>query len=194
MYTYTSKLECKSILKSQKTQKLTVKEYNRIYNVLFPSLCVFANKFLNDHDKSQDVVQEVFIHIWNQNELEQNDELIRAYLYVSVRNKCLDFLKSKENRLKNSFVDVTFMASDLFLEKEVLTEEVFREIDIALAKLPNKCRAIIELAIRGYKNQQIADELQISINTVKTQKKIAYQRLKILLRGVYYFVIMSMIE
>lgn len=181
-------------MKVKNSQKLTVKEYNRLYNLLFPSLCVFANKFLNDSDKSKDIVQEVFINIWNQNDLKQNDDLVKAYLYISVRNKCLDFLKSKESRLKDSFVDVELMSSNLFLEKEVLTEEVYREIDIALSQLPNKCRVIIELALRGYKNHQIAEELEISINTVKTQKKIAYQRLKVLLRGVYYLLIISIID
>ncbi len=156
-----------------------------MYNALYSSLCVFSNQYLENLEKSKDIVQEVFIKMWNHEILSQDQDAIKAYLYTSVRNKSLDYLKSKEYKVKSTEVDIALLESEDYFEKEVLIEEVSRLVDQALNVLPLKCREIVELSMRGHQNNQIAEELQISINTVKSQKKIAYKKLRPLLKGCY---------
>lgn len=161
--------------------------YSELYNSLYASLCLFANKYTGNLEKSKDLVQEVYIKVWNHKILLEKEEEVKSYLYTSVRNKCLDYLKSKEFLLKSNSkeVDLILLESDSYFEKEVLIEEVSRTVNTALKTLPEKCREIVELSMKGHQNNQIAEELSISINTVKTQKKIAYTKLRPLLKECY---------
>ena len=170
--------------------------YDELYNSLYASLCVFSNKYVNNLEKSKDIVQEVFIKIWNHKILLEEEDALKAYLYISIRNKSLDYLKSKEFKLKRKAVkiDIAVLESDDYFEKEVLIEEVSRLVDTALRTLPNKCREIVELSMKGRHNDEIAEELNISINTVKSQKKIAYKKLKPLLKDCYVFLLLFLLK
>ncbi|NIJ43898.1 RNA polymerase sigma-70 factor (ECF subfamily) [Wenyingzhuangia heitensis] len=182
-------------LKSNKTTT-TKNTYNELYNLLYSSLCVFSNKYVNNLEKSKDIVQEVFVKLWNHKILLEKEEAIKAYLYTSVRNKSLDYLKSKEYRVKNSAsnIDLTHLKSETYFEKEVLIEEVSRLVDKALQTLPDKCRGIVELSMKGHQNHEIAEELKISVNTVKSQKKIAYKKLRPLLKDSYAFLLLMLLS
>ncbi len=166
--------------------------YKELYNTLYTSLCVFSNRYLNNLEKSKDIVQEVFIRLWKHHILLEDKEAIRAYLYVSVRNRSLDYLKSKEYKIKNnlSISDLNILDSDAYFEKEVLIEEVARLVDEAIKTLPKRCKEVVEMSMRGYQNQQISEELNISINTVKSQKKIAYHKLRPLLKNYHLYVLL----
>ena len=137
------------------------------------------------------IVQEVFIRIWEQKIIFKNKDRIKSYLYVAVRNRSLDYLKSTEYRKKKqlSAFELSILESDTYFEKEVLLEEVLSAVNKAVSKLPNKCRHVILLSLKGLKNEQISTELNVSLNTVKTQKKIAYKKLKSLLRDTSIFVL-----
>jgi RNA polymerase sigma-70 factor (ECF subfamily) len=166
---------------------LTKSEFRKYYNTFYSSLFLFANKYLDDLELSKDVVQEVFFKLLDNNKTFDKNDSIKAYLYTSVKNKCLDQLKSSEYRLKHKLTEENFkiLASESTFEKELLLEEVSRTVDIALNTLPEKCKQIIKLSMKGYRNIQISEELSISINTVKTQKRIAYQKLRPILEGTF---------
>ena len=161
--------------------------YKKSFDVLYTSLCIFSTKYINDIDLAKDIVQDVFIKIWNKDLDFKNEEHIKSYLYRAVKNKSLDILKSKEYR-SNSNLDIEtlkLISSPTYFEKQILIEETHRIVDEAINTLPYKCKNIIKLSLEGLKNKQISEELAISLNTVKTQKRIAYQKLRPLLEGVY---------
>lgn len=164
--------------------KLTSKEYKNLFYKLYASLCLFANKYIDNLDVAKDLVQEVFIKIWEDKVEFKNENTIKSYLYTAVKNKSLDYLKSK--RYKNtdlvSTEELEKLETEAFFLREVVVSESSNIIENAITTLPNKCGQIIRLSIKGLTNVEIAKELDISINTVKTQKKIAYKRLKPLLK------------
>ncbi|GAA3600568.1 sigma-70 family RNA polymerase sigma factor [Flavivirga amylovorans] len=174
-----------------KKEKEISKIYNEVYNSLYASLCFFSNKYTNNLEKSKGIVQEVYIRLWNHDILSQGNDAIKAFLYISVRNKSLDYLKSKECQMKNNStsLDIQMIASDTYFEKEVLIEEISRLVNEAIKTLPLKCREVVELSMRGHQNSHISEELGISINTVKMQKRIAYKKLRPLLKDCYVFVL-----
>lgn len=181
---------------SSKTYSLTRKEYKSLFNKLYKSLCLFANTYLNDIDVSKDVVQEVFIKIWEREIIFKSEDNIKSYLYTSVKNKSLDYLKSKSHKstekLTNSQVDtLKFLETESVFLREVVITETSLVIEKAINTLPNKCAEIIKLSIKDLSNSEIAKKLNISINTVKTQKKIAYKKLKPLLKD--YFILVAYI-
>jgi RNA polymerase sigma-70 factor (ECF subfamily) len=147
-------------------------------------LCVFANKYLDNLDTSKDIVQEVFIKIWEDKVSFQNENTIKSYLYTSVKNKSLDYLKSKQYKStdNHSTKEIEKLETESFFLSEVVISETSVIIENAINTLPNKCAQIIRLSIKEYTNSEIAQELSISINTVKAQKRIAYQRLRPLLK------------
>lgn len=165
--------------------RASYKEYKELFDTYFYPLCSFAFKFLNDYEASKDVVQEVFIRIWNKNISFKEDKVIKSYLYTSVRNKSLDVLKSSSYRLSTSLSqsDIKILESESYFSRELIVEESSRLINEAINTLPYKCKQIIKLSLSGYKNDEISQELSISINTVKAQKRIAYSKLRVMLKG-----------
>lgn len=170
-------------------QSLTLKEYKSVFNTLYPSLCLFSNKYIEDLDISKDIVQEIFIKIWEDKIEFQDDTKIRSYLYTSVKNRSLDYLKSRRYQLEQSITeDISPSETDPFFLREVMISETSLLIEKAVNTLPYKCAQIIKLSIKGLSNTEISDELGISLNTIKTQKKIAYKRLKPMLKECFFLI------
>jgi RNA polymerase sigma-70 factor (ECF subfamily) len=164
--------------------QLTLKEYKNLFDKLYVSLCLFANKYLDNLEDSKDVVQEVFIKVWEDKVEFKNQNTIKSYLYTSVKNKSLDYLKSKRYKSIDHFSteEMEKLQTEPFFLLEVVIVETSNIIENAINTLPNRCGQIIRLNIKGYTNAEIASELDISVNTVKAQKKIAYKRLNLLLK------------
>ena len=163
-----------------KTQHITLKKYKDLFDALHPSLCLFANKYLNDMDTSKDVVQEVFIKTWEKQVPYPNHNAIKSFLYTSVKNKCLDRLRSKRYkvRVNSPIIDFEQIQAEEFFLSEVATVETYANLERAIKTLSNKCEKVIRLSMHKYSNKEIAEELLVTINTVKTQKKIGYQKLR----------------
>lgn len=179
-------------MESVENNKIPLHAYKKLFDSFYASLCLFSSNFTNDLELSKDLVQEVFIKIWNKQNLEwKNEDCVKSYLYVAVRNKSLDAIKNKEFRSKTRLKeeDLKILTSQSYFEKEVVIEETSRLVKKAINTLPYKCKRIINLSLNGWGNQQISEELSISLNTVKTQKRIAYQKLRPILKGTFFFAI-----
>jgi RNA polymerase sigma-70 factor (family 1) len=159
-----------------------------IFSEFYKALCSFACKYLNDRDEAEDTVQEVFIELWNQRERFTEFGHVKSFLYLSVKNKCLNIinhLKVKENYIDEN---LSQHSEDSF-EVQVIKAEVVRQISYELDQLPAQRKKIILLNMKGLKNEEIAEDLGISINTVKLQKKIAYEQLRQKLGRVVYLLL-----
>lgn len=173
-------------------QELDINEFKKVYKTLYPSLCLFAKSYLGDLQLSKDAVQEVFIKIWEKKIAFTDENKAKAYLYKAVKNKSLDVMKSKHVRVMDTHTEVEhleLMETDAFFYKEVVRIETSAIIEKAMSSLPYKCSQIIKLSLNNYSNQEIADTLSLSINTVKTQKKIAYNKMRPLLKEHYHLLL-----
>jgi RNA polymerase sigma factor (sigma-70 family) len=116
--------------------------------------------------------------------------VVKSFLYTTVRNSCLDVLKHRSVIQKFRDQLETEPIDDRDIENEMIRAEVLSELFEAITHLPQGCRQILEMSfLDGRKNQEISDELGISINTVKTQKQRALQllRLKLTSRTFSFF-------
>ncbi|MBF4464983.1 RNA polymerase sigma-70 factor [Flavobacterium sp. LC2016-12] len=172
---------------------LTLKEYKSIFDTMYSSLCLFSNKYVESLEISEDIVQEVFIKIWEDKVEFQNENTVKSYLYTSVKNRSLDYLKSKYVKSTQSLVkeDIADWETDPFFLREVVISETSIILEKAISTLPKKCAQIIKMSMKGMTSLEISEELSISLNTIKAQKKIAYKRLKPLLKD--YFVLLAFI-
>jgi RNA polymerase sigma-70 factor (family 1) len=150
--------------------------YQSLFNRLYPVMCLFSKKFLYENDEAEDIVQEVFIELWNQRQRFESVEQIKAFLYLSVKNRCINFKKHLSVREK--FINTAMADMEQLFEEHVLHTEVIQHIYNAVNNLPVQRKKIIILSMEGLKNNEIAKDMQVSVNTVKLQKKIAYRQLR----------------
>ena len=162
--------------------------FNEIYDGMFHSLCLFGYKMISQEDVVSDVVQEVFVELWKKREQFTTPIKTRAYLYTAVRNKILTHIRSK----RTVTVDRN-LPEEEEVNNYITAEETYRLISEAVKHLPEQTGKVIELALNGYGNPEIAENLNVSINTVKTLKKSGYAKLRVLLKD-QVFVLMILAE
>lgn len=161
--------------------------YAILYQQHYALLCHFATFYLHDKFTAETVVEDVIFHIWtNRDSLTINTSL-RNYLTRAVRNKCLDYLKLKQTQSEqamstlsdglNYYIDSQMATDSPF--GALLSKELEEEISNAINSLPKECQTVfLKSRMENKKNQEIADELGISINTVKYHLKNALKFLR----------------
>ncbi|MGQ1911379.1 RNA polymerase sigma-70 factor [Marinifilum sp. RC60d5] len=152
--------------------------FKNLYDKYFDALFLFGLKFIPNSEAVEDLVQESFIKLWERRKSFYHEATLKAFLYKSVRNACLNYIdhqKVTQKYEKNADTDVS--SNDYFLNN-VIEEEVNRMIAETFQKLPESARKIYLLSLKGLKNAEIAEDLNISVNTVKTQKQRANKFLK----------------
>jgi len=164
---------------------LNHKSFQDLFNSFFAPLCSFAQSYLNEKDAAEDIVQDVFIAVWKNRNKFSEFISIKSYLYKAVRNKCLNEIKHQLVVNKHVDIELSKYETEKFFAEHVIEEETHRMIKDAVNKLPEKCKEIILLSLKGMKNHEISENLEISINTVKTQKNLAYKKLRIQLKDVF---------
>ena len=157
------------------------------FDDFYPILCAFAKKFLRSTDQSEDAAQEALVKYWQKREEFNNLQGVKSFLYVIVRNDCINILK----RSKKS-VDVEALKeleTESFLKDNIINQETFMKVRQAVESLPTRQREIIKLTLEGVKNPEIATLLGITEQTVKTTKRNAFQKLRDLLKDNYYLLL-----
>ena len=167
-------------------------EFENIYVVHYSRMKRFAQEYVIREEDAENIVQDVFLDLWEQNFLLLTHTNLFAYLFTTLKNRCIDFLRHKtivQNTAQKLQDDYTKALQMKFQSLEAFDEQLFSEPDIetviqnAIESLPERCREIFVLnKIEGKKQKDIAQELNISINTVENQMAIAYKKLKEILK------------
>ena len=168
------------------------KAFREVFEHYFSALAAFGYKYVPDQFAVEDMVQEAFISFWEKRADFDHINAIKSFLYTSVRNKCLNQIKHQAVLKKHEPALVYELESEQHFTAHVIEEETFNQLHVEIKNLPESAQEIMLLALNGLKNQEIADELNISINTVKTQKKIAYSKLKQKLEPRFETVLLSL--
>ncbi len=138
-------------------------------------LCHFANGFLKDMEVSEELVSDCFVKLWLQRDQIFIQKSVKAYLYFMVRNGMINYSKKR----KRNLILHPESLPDYPGEDEVNKLDFYAELYRAIKRLPDQRRRILELAaFDALSYNEIAAQLNISVNTVKTQMGRAYQFLK----------------
>lgn len=152
------------------------------FNSYYDSLYRHAYRILKEEKTAEDIVQELFIALWNSDTRLENEKVLTVYLYRSVTNRCLNYIRNKNRedaRLSRWIAENgedTDTGSAEF--SSVVREEVFRRLQELIEQLPNSQRTILLMSMQGMSGDDIARQLGISITTVKQQKYRAYNYLR----------------
>lgn len=153
-----------------------IKSFELIFEDLYASMLGYAKTFLHNPDDSEDTVQEAFVELWNHRQKFENYTQIRAFLYLTIKNRCLNL--KKHLQVVDKYKSTHANEPEVNFDAATIRTELVYELKTAIRKLPGQRKKIMLLSLQGFKNQEIADFLEISVNTVKQQKKIAYKSLK----------------
>ena len=177
-------------LSIRKLQKGDEKELKQLYQTYCPHFLSFALRFVADEAVCRDIVQEVFIAFWEKHK--QFDDLVslKVFLYRSVRNRCLNELRHNQKYQFAELDSVRELDSAEYMEELIIKEEVASLVRQKIANLSPQMQRIIRLSLQGKTNQEIADELQLSINTIKTHKLKAYAQLRDCLKEILLICLM----
>ena len=175
--------------------------FEDIYLSYFSKMKYFAKEYVISEEDAENIVQDVFVELWENKEMLNMHMNLIAYLFTTIKNKCLNHLRHKlvvqetASKLQEEYTISLRMNLDSL---EAFDNNLFSDQDIekiisrALETLTKKCRTIFIMSkIEGKKQKEIAQELNISINTIETQMGIAYKKLRIELKD--YFPILLFI-
>jgi RNA polymerase sigma-70 factor, ECF subfamily len=151
-------------------------QFRLLFRELYDPLTKYAYTFILDHTNAEDLVQDVFVRIWEKYAAVIESPQARPYLYRAVRNACFNHLGSKKKIQLQSLSDMDPGDENSLtwtIEEEPAEEDVpnYRELlKKGIEQLPEKCREVFLLSRTGkLSNQEIADQLGISIKTVNNQ-------------------------
>jgi len=161
--------------------------FHRLYLEFYPSLCIYAKNFTRNKEIAEEVVQDVFISLWEHKGHLNIESSFKSFLFVSVRNGCLNHLKHLQviNKFNLYYTHLMQDAQELYnvsqetgdsiLIANELEKKLLEEIDL----LPEQCRRIFTMSrFDCLRHQEIADKLGVTINTVHRQTSIALEKLR----------------
>tara|TARA_B110000211_G_scaffold10117_1_gene10697 strand:- start:32 stop:589 length:558 start_codon:yes stop_codon:yes gene_type:complete len=151
------------------------KVFKNLFNKNYKELVLYANGYLFDTAASEDVVQEVLIYIWEHPDKLKIKTSLKSYLFSMVRNRCLNYLKSIKITDNYKFLEfnINLITEHVFdstsdEDKKIVYHQILKIVDT----LPERMQQIVKLKfLHNCKYTEIAEELGISVNTVKTQLK-----------------------
>ena len=146
----------------------------------YSRLCHIAYGYVSDADDAEDIVQELFINVWNKQLDDMPEKEFAAYLTTSVKNSCISFLRKRREdtvSIDDHPASASCLPDDVPEEGERSPEDL---LQAALATLPPKCKEIFLLAkLQGLKYREIAGKLAVSEKTVENQMTKAIKLLRV---------------
>jgi RNA polymerase sigma-70 factor, ECF subfamily len=175
--------------------KLDKGNFEVIFREYYVPLCRYCIQFVRRPEIAEEIVQEQFITLWEKKDVIDIHTSINSYLYKSVKNKSIDYLKSKYAKLKFDELNELIIIRDNQNPHQIIElEETSKIIESAINQLPEKCYMVFSLSrFGGFSNKEISDELNISIKTVENQVTIALRKIKEFLKkhGISIFILIG---
>ncbi|WP_106830761.1 RNA polymerase sigma-70 factor [Parabacteroides pacaensis] len=159
-----------------------IEVFNSLFKSYYMPLYFSCRKFIASPEEAKDLLQNVFLRFWEKRMEIDIHTSLKAYLYRSVQNECLNYLRSVPSYVGegNTSGNIGTEVSDMYATPDTVlaTVEIEQIIENTIKQFPPQCKTIFILSrLKGLKNQQIAQKLNISVRTVDTQ---IYRALKIL--------------
>ena len=156
--------------------------YKYIYDHYYPLLCSIACRFLNDRDEAEYIVDGLVIDLYEKRERLAIDTSLRNYLIRSVRNRCTNYMSSRQRRRFDNMASIDSACRDVLSsaahiqppEIRLIEKELETIVSEAIENLPEECRKVFKASRFSHMTyNEIAEDFGISVNTVKYHMKQA---------------------
>ena len=169
------------------------KSFESIFCQYYKTLVSYAMRHDLELMEAEDVVLEIFHHIWQIRKELKSPAALHSLLFTATKNRTLNVARNLKNRQK--------LISENFPLKEeeesqdyLMEEEMSRLLNEAINQLPKQCEQVIIGILEGKSLQEIADNMQISVNSAKTYKLRAIQSLRSLLKDTPFLLLIILIR
>ena len=166
------------------------KKFEQFFIMTYPKVKAFAWKLLKSEEDAEDIAQDIFAKLWTNPEIWENQETWNSYIYTMVRNHIYNFLKHKSIRqtYQEQCTKEEPAISETDIHDQLYAKESELLIKLTIANMPEQRRKIFRMSRTQEKsNQEIADELDISIRTVERHIYLALIDLKKVLLTLFFF-------
>lgn len=170
--------------------------FESLFKSFFAELSVYATRFVEDMENAEEIVQDIFFNLWNNRAKLNINTSIKAYLYTTVRNTCLNLIKHKKVESKyREYFSRQLHEDELRPEDWMEGNELQEKINSALEQLPPERKKVFMMSrFENLKYKEIAEKLNISIKTVENQMGKALKFLREELKDVMPALILLFLE
>lgn len=155
--------------------------FRLLFEALYPELMRFALYYVKVRETAEELIQDVFLKIWQIRATLLTILNFRAYLFTTTRNQCLNYLQRKRQSVPIHFGsedDIASVGADDNPQHALELLDMQRSLKVAIDALPTQCRLIFQLVKeQGFSYREVADLLTISPRTVETQVGIALKKI-----------------
>ncbi len=153
---------------------------NHIFDLHYRSLCYFAECMVKDQQEAEDIAAASFMKLWKKHADFETAQNMKAFLYISTRNACLDYLKHlKRQSLAQKEYFTQLCNEEDHILNYLIEAEYLQQLNEAIERLPEQCRAVFKLIyFDGLKTDEIAHEMSLSVKTVRNHKARAVSLLQ----------------
>lgn len=171
--------------------KGTETSFDNIFKQYFKTLVSFSARHGLELMEAEDIVLDTFHNLWRIRAKVKSAATLHTLLFISVRNKTLNVIRNVNNR-KRIIDTIKLDVNDSESNNFIVEEEVARLLDSAIDKLPRQCKTVILASLAGKKLPEIAQEMKLSINSVKTYRLRGIEQLRDSLKD-YPFVLSALL-
>lgn len=153
--------------------------FEALFRKFRPGLIAFATSIIGKSNDAEEIVHDVFIAIWNQNDGHLEEAGIKSYLFTAVKNRCLNFIKKAKLDYSDLTEETPVLDKAVNVQTQLEAKEAEQKIHALIDMLPTKCRQIFLMSrIYELSYKEIAQVLDITPKTVENQISIALKFLK----------------
>lgn len=158
--------------------------FSLLFETYYRDLVLYAASVLSTKEVAEDIVQSLFVKLWEDRVSLRIETSLKSYLVRSVRNAAIDYLRHQERRMEHyEYVLASNRVSTNDAEDTILYSELSEHLDRALEKLPPLQREVFEMfKMKGYKQKEIAEKTGVSLRTVEERIAKAVSAVRINLR------------
>lgn len=158
------------------------KAFEQVFNLYYEALVIYGRSILRDQDEAEDIVQQVFVNTWEKRDETEIHTSVRALLYKSVHNACLN--RIKHEKIKRNHADHELYVNTMVSQTDHLShKELQLKVEDAINALPEQCAKIFRMSrFEELKYKEIAEQLGLSVKTIENQMGKALKILRIKLQ------------
>jgi RNA polymerase sigma-70 factor (family 1) len=165
--------------------------FKMVFKQYYKPLCLYASRYI-DEEEVEDIVEDVFVNLWKGDQTFKSETHLKSYLYLATRNSCINKIKTSKHASERQY---QFFLESEHQDKEVLYSmieaEIITQLYSSLEKLPPQSQKIIKMYyLDGDSNAEIAQKLNISIQTVKNLKRKGVVKLKDFLHSIRFILLL----
>ncbi|MDR1722850.1 MAG: RNA polymerase sigma-70 factor [Tannerella sp.] len=142
--------------------------YNQLFALYYPRLCLYVEKLVDNRHDAEDIVQELFLKLWENKRKTRIGESLSSYLYQSARNMSLNFVRDKTNR--RELLERNWKDMEMYAPARATDPDYGEALEDCISRLTPRLREVLTFHhYDGLKMKEIAEKLGLSLQTVKNQ-------------------------